>query len=156
MHTLVEQLDKALNDDRTQAGNAAAEGVQTDTHGRADHFLGSRITDAAAVGQNGAILMQIALFDRDLVILVLAKAGVEAVNGGRVIAHPFTLHVVADFGDMCHAVLVDLDLITVAGNVDDVFDGKIHAVENNLVHLLSPFSRFFVGVRGNSRSPCSN
>ena len=156
MHTLVEQLDKALNDDRTQAGNAAAEGVQTDAHGRADHFLGSRITDAAAVGQNGAILMQIALFDRDLVILVLAKAGVEAVNGGRVIAHPFTLHVVADFGDMCHAVLVDLDLITVAGNVDDVFNGKIHAVENNLVHLLSPFSRFFVGVRGNSRSPCSN
>lgn len=57
MHTLVEQLDKALNDDRTQAGNAAAEGVQTDAHGRADHFLGSRITDAAAVGQNGAILM---------------------------------------------------------------------------------------------------
>lgn len=95
---LVEQLDKALNDDRTQTGNAAAEGVQTDAHGRADHFLGSRITDAAAVGQNGAILMQIALFDRDLVILVLAKAGVEAVNGGRVIAHPFTLHVVADFG----------------------------------------------------------
>ena len=57
---------------------------------------------------------------------------------------------------MCHAVLVDLNLITVAGNVDDVFNGKIHAVENNLVHLLSPFSRFFVGVRGNLRSPCSN
>ena len=134
MHTLVEQLDKALNDDRTQAGNAAAEGVQADTHGRTDYFLGSRITDTAAVGQNGTILMQITLFDCDLVIFVLAKARVKAVNGGRIIAHPFTLHVVADFGDMCHAVLVDLDLITVAGNIDNVFDFQIHAVKDHFVH----------------------
>ena len=115
MHTLVEQLDKALNDDRTQAGHTAAEGVQTHAHGSTNHFFRSRIANAAAVRQNGTILMQVALFDRDLVVLVLAKARVEAVNSRCVIAHPFTLHVFADFGDMCHAVLVDLDLITVAG-----------------------------------------
>ena len=35
---------------------------------------------------------------------------------------------------MCHAVLVDLDLITVAGNVDDVFDLQIYSVQNYFVH----------------------
>ena len=80
--------------------------------------------------------MQIALFDRDLVILVLAKAGVEAVNGGRVIAHPLAFHIVADLSNVRHAILVNFDLIPLAGNIHDVFNFEIHAIENYFVHLL--------------------
>ena len=134
MHALVQQLDQTLNHDRTQTGNAAAERVQTHAHGCANHFFRSRIAHAAAVRQNGTILMQVALFDRDLMILVLAKAGVEAVHCGRVIAHPLALHVAADFRDVCHALLVDLDLVAVARNVHDVFDLQIYSVQNYFVH----------------------
>ena len=118
------------------AGHTAAEGIQTNTHGRTDDLLGSWVADTAAMGQDRAILVQVALLDGNLVIFVLTKTRVEAIHSGRVIAHPLAFHIVADLSNVRHAILVNFDLIPLAGNIHDVFNFEIHAIENYFVHLL--------------------
>ena len=142
MNALVQQLDQTLNHDWTQTGHTAAEGIQTNTHGRTDDLLGSWVADTAAMGQDRAILVQVALLDGNLVIFVLTKTRVEAIHSGRVIAHPLAFHIVADLSNVRHALLVNFDLIPLTGNIHDVFNFEIHAIENYFVHLLFLLFRY--------------
>ena len=122
------------------AGSADEHVVEADDHHRAHFLVRVERRKAEGVGaQHHAVLrLHEVLVDGD--VLVLADAAVEAVNGLATLRE--LLHDLAALGEARVGIGCDLDLTAVVGDVINVLQSQIVAVQNQSVHTACPFVIF--------------